>query len=62
MCQSSAYMEKEGKNELLMEDVDLFEAGGEEIKLINIFGEEIKVRARIKSLSLVDHKIVLESL
>lgn len=61
MCQSSAYLEKEGGNELLMEDVDLFETNGDQIKLINIFGEEITVKAKVKNLSLVDHKIILES-
>ena len=61
MCQSSAYLEKEGGNELLMEDVDLFETSGDQIKLINIFGEEITVKAKVKNLSLVDHKIILES-
>ena len=62
MCQSSAYLEKEGKNELLMEDVDLFEAKGDQIKLVNIFGEEIEIKAKVKNLSLVDHKIILESI
>ena len=61
MCQSSAYIEKQGKKELLMEDVDLFEADGDQIKLVNIFGEEIIVKAKVKNLSLVDHKILLES-
>ena len=62
MCQSSAYLEKNGKNELLMEDVDLFESSGDQIKLTNIFGEEINIQARVKNLSLVDHKIILESI
>ena len=61
MCQSSAYIEKKGIKELLMEDVDLFEAKGDQIKLVNIFGEEITVKAKVKNLSLVDHKIILES-
>ncbi len=62
MCQSSAYLEKEGTNELLMEDVDLFEASGDDVKLVNIFGEEIKIKAKVKNMSLVDHKIILELL
>ena len=62
MCQSSAYLEKEGEKELLMEDVDLFETTGDQIRLVNIFGEEIKVSAKIKNLSLVDHRIILESI
>ena len=62
MCQSSAYMDINGQEELVMEDVDLFEASDERVRLINIFGEEKELKARIKHLYLVDHKIVLESL
>ena len=61
MCQSSAHVEKEGNNVLLMEDVDLIEARGDQIRLVNIFGEEIQVKAKVKNLSLVDHKIILIS-
>ncbi len=61
MCQSSAFLENNGKSELLMEDVDLFETDGEQIRLVNIFGEEILVKAKVKNLSLIDHKIVLET-
>lgn len=60
MCQASAYMEKDGKTELIMEDIDLFESSQDHIKLVNIFGEEKEVKARIKRLYLVDHKIILE--
>ena len=60
MCQSSAYLDKEGKRELLMEDVDLFEARGDQIRLTNIFGEEVNIQAKVINLSLVDHKIVLK--
>ena len=62
MCQSSAYMEKNGENELIMEDVELFEASEGQVRLVNIFGEEKKLKAKIKNLCLVDHKIILESL
>ena len=62
MCQSSAYLEKEGKSELLMEDVDMFEASGDQIMLVNIFGEKIEIKAKVKNLSLIDHKIILESI
>jgi len=61
MCQSSAYLEKEGKTELIMEEVDLFEVSGDQIRLVNIFGEKMNIKAKVKNLSLVDHKIVLES-
>lgn len=62
MCQASAYIEKDGKNELIMEDVDTFESSQDHITLVNIFGEEKEVKARIKRLYLVDHKIILEEI
>ncbi len=60
MCEAAAYLLKDGKEELLLESVDLLESDGTQIKMINIFGEQKRVKARIKALSLVDHKIVLE--
>ncbi|UCB48338.1 MAG: CooT family nickel-binding protein [Deltaproteobacteria bacterium] len=60
MCEAAAYLLKDGKEELLLESVDILESDGTQIKMINIFGEQKKVKAKIKALSLVDHKIVLE--
>jgi predicted RNA-binding protein len=60
MCEATAYFLKDGKEEKLLECVDQFESGDGEIRLINIFGEEKRVRARIKRLSLLEHKIILE--
>ena len=60
MCESTAYLLKDGKEELFFEDVDALDNRESEIRLINIFGEEKKIRARIKQFSLVDHKIFLE--
>ena len=62
MCQSSAYMDNNGENELVMEDVELFEVSDGQVKLVNIFGEEKKLKARIKNLYLIDHRIILEKL
>ena len=62
MCEATAYLLKNGKEEIILEDVDLFEADDGQIKLVSIFGEEKKVKARIKTLSLVDHKIILEDI
>ncbi len=60
MCEAAAYLLKDGKEELLLESVDLLESDGTQIKMINIFGEQKEVKAKIKALLLVEHKIVLE--
>ena len=60
MCEASAYVIKDGQEELLLESVDILEDLDGEIKMVNLFGEQKHIRGRIKSLSLVDHKILLE--
>ena len=62
MCEAAAYLLKDGEEELLLESVDHLESEGNHIKIINIFGEQKRVKAKIKALALVDHKIVLEPL
>lgn len=62
MCEAAAYLIKEEKEELLLESIDLLECEGDQVQMINIFGEQKKIKARIKSLSLVEHKIILEPL
>jgi predicted RNA-binding protein len=60
MCESTAYLLKDGKEEMLFEDIESLENSGGEIKMISLFGEEKTIRARPRRFSLVDHKIVLE--
>lgn len=62
MCESSVYMRKNGNEDLILESVDELEVQGDEIRVVNIFGDEKRVKARISKLSLVDHKIYLEPL
>lgn len=62
MCEASAYIIKDGRQELVLESVDVLENEDGEINMINIFGEQKRLKARIKSLSLVEHKIILEQL
>lgn len=62
MCESTAYVLKNGKEEVVLENVDFLESGENQVKLVDLFGEEKIVKARVKTLSLVDHKIILEPL
>jgi predicted RNA-binding protein len=59
MCEAAAYMLKDGKEELLLQDVDLIEPDGENLRIVSIFGEQKVVKASIQSLNLVDHKVIL---
>ena len=60
MCEANAYLLKQGKEELVLEDVSILRPEADGLYLQNIFGEQKRVRARIKELSLVDHRIILE--
>jgi len=62
MCESNVYILKDGKEELVLESVDVLENQEGQVKLVSMFGEEETIKARVKSLSLVDHKIILEPL
>ncbi|ABW66192.1 CooT family nickel-binding protein [Desulfosudis oleivorans] len=62
MCEANAYIvDEKGDNTLVMEAVDLVEPEEDGVKLISIFGEQKFLKAKIHSLSLVDHKIFLKS-
>jgi predicted RNA-binding protein len=60
MCESAVYVLKDGKEELFLESLDLLENKDGQIKMVSIYGEERTIKAKVKLLSLVDHKIVLE--
>jgi predicted RNA-binding protein len=62
MCDSSAYLILEGKENLILEHIDHLETKATGIRLISIFGEEKDLEARIRGISLLDHKILLEPL
>ena len=62
MCEAAAYLVKNGQEELVLESVDTLESREEGLKMVSIFGEELQIKAKVKALSLVDHKIILEPL
>jgi len=62
MCEATAYLKKDGQEEMVMESVDILEPEDGQLRMINVFGEEKKLKARVKGFSLVDHKIILEPL
>jgi predicted RNA-binding protein len=60
MCEASAYLVMNGKEELILESVDVLENEDGEINMVNIFGDQKRLKATIKALHLVDHRIILE--
>ncbi|MBU4234622.1 MAG: CooT family nickel-binding protein [Desulfobacterales bacterium] len=59
MCEASAYVLRNGQEELLLSDVDIIEQDGDDLRLVNIFGEQTVIKADIQRLNLVNHKIIL---
>ena len=62
MCEANAYIERDGNEELLLESVDILEPENGKVFIRNIFGEQKLVSSRIKKISLIEHKIVLEEI
>jgi len=62
MCEATAYVLSAGKEEVCLRDIDMLESKGDELHMTSIYGEHKVVKGRIKSISLVEHKILLEEL
>jgi predicted RNA-binding protein len=60
MCEANAYVYRDGKEELYLENVDIMKPEGGKIYLRNLFGEQKVFDGEIKEISLLKHKIVLE--
>jgi predicted RNA-binding protein len=61
MCEANAFFFRNGEEELLLESVDLVEPEEEgQIRLVNIFGEQKIIKGKLKSMNLVNHKILFE--
>lgn len=60
MCEANVFLLDGDETRLIMEAVDTVEPENDGIKLVNIFGDQKFVNAKIYSLSLVDHKVFLK--
>jgi len=60
MCEANAYIIRDGDEELVMEAVDKVEPENDGLRLVNIFGDQKFLQARIYALSLVNHKVFLK--
>ena len=60
MCEAHAFILKNGKEEKILEDVDLVELEDDEVKLVSIFGEQKILKARLKSYNNTERKILFE--
>jgi predicted RNA-binding protein len=59
MCEATAYLLKQGQEELVLKDVDVIEREGDNLRIVSIFGEQKVLKADIHSLNLINHKVLL---
>ena len=60
MCDTNAYIDKDGTEELYLENVNLIRPEDGMIYLKNLFGEEKTFEGSIQEISLNNHKILLK--
>jgi len=61
MCEANVYLlDEKGEEKLFLESVDKIIPVGKELCLEDIFNQRKYIKARIKEMALVDHRIVLE--
>jgi predicted RNA-binding protein len=61
MCEANAFFSREGKEELLLEGVDIVQPEEDgQYRLVSIFGEQKIIKAKLKGMQLVEHRILFE--
>jgi len=60
MCEAHAFILNNDKEEMILENVDQVDVNGDEVRMINIFGEQKIIKARIKSYNGTKNSIILE--
>jgi len=62
MCESNAYIVRNGKEELVLKDVASMEPQGENLLLKGVLGNATEVKARLLKMDFMEHKILLEEI
>jgi len=62
MCESNAYIVKDGEEQLLMENVSYVKPQPDGVLLKSIFGDQTVVNATIREMDLTGHRIVLDKM
>ena len=62
MCEAHAYLIKNKIEEKILENVEQIDFEGDEVRMINIFGERKTLKARLKSYNSNDGRILFKTL
>ncbi len=60
MCELKAYVRKGEREELVLEAVSNVRTEGDEVILRNLFGEEKRIRATVREVSLSRNRVILD--
>ena len=61
MCEANAYVVRDDQEQLILKSVDVLEPRNDgEFLLIDIFGSQKTIKAKLKRMNLVNHRIVFE--
>ena len=60
MCDTTAFIVRNGIEEQLLASVDLVTCDGDDVEIRNIFGEEKKLKARLRLFDTRENKILFE--
>lgn len=62
MCEADAFILVDGREKKIFENIDQVEVEGDGIRMINIFGEQKILRAKIRSYNNTERKILVEAI
>ena len=62
MCLSKVYVDRNGKRELLMEEIASVEIEDNKLLFKTLFGEQKEIEANIRQIDFLSHSLVLENL
>jgi len=61
MCEANAYIYRSGREELVLESVDIVEQREDgSFLLADIFGNQKTINGKLKLMNLVNHKLIFE--
>jgi len=61
MCLSKAYVDRDGKRQLLMGEIASVKIEDEKLLLRTLFGEQKEIEANIRQIDFLTHSIFLEN-
>ncbi|MDD5747864.1 MAG: CooT family nickel-binding protein [Actinomycetota bacterium] len=59
MCEASVYTVRDGERNLVMENVVSIRPEGEKVILVDIFGDQKVLAAKIEKVDLLEHEVIL---